>query len=69
MVKAGLLELSSWRNSCVPWEGYDRPRLMVCVKFSWHAYSLHQSQLPGREKRRTEGPKDGAKVTCNLGIA
>jgi hypothetical protein len=34
-----------------------------------HLYSLHQSQLPGRENRRTEVPKDGAKITCNLGIA
>src|SRR5262245_25140526 len=42
---------------------------MVCVEFLRHAYSMHQSQLPGREKRRTEGPKDGTKVTCNLGIA
>src|SRR5258708_21978053 len=42
---------------------------MICVKFSQHADSLHQSQLPGREKRRTGVPKDGAKVTRNLGIA
>ncbi len=56
-VKAALLELQPGRNTCVRWERYHRPRLMVCVKFLQHVYSLHQSQLPGREKRRTEDLK------------
>jgi hypothetical protein len=51
MVKAGLLEPQSWRNTCVPWERDYRPGLMVAVKEIRHPYSLHQSQPLGKRKR------------------
>ena len=42
---------------------------MVGVKFWQHFYSLHQSQLEGEGETTYGGPKDGAKITRNLGIA
>jgi hypothetical protein len=42
---------------------------MVGVKCSRHSYSLHQSQLEGEGETTYAGPKGGARMARNLGIA